>query len=231
MLPPGPDHAAVTGRALEALERRFRDHEPGLLGARYECAVLCPLVERPDGLHLLFEVRAAELSQGGEVCFPGGRMEPGETAEDCALRETAEELAIPREEVRLLGTPDFIANQAGFLLRPVLGLVSQAGLAALRPSPAEVAEVFTAPLSFFRETPPEPWAYELLPRVPEEFPYEAVGIPRDYQWSRGRVEVPVWYWQGHAVWGMTARMTRDIVSRLPERRSAGKPVDKQAGSR
>lgn len=231
MLPPGPDHAAVTGRALEALERRFRDHEPGLLGARYECAVLCPLVERPDGLHLLFEVRAAELSQGGEVCFPGGRMEPGETAEDCALRETEEELAIPREEVRLLGTPDFIANQAGFLLRPVLGLVSQTGLAALRPSPAEVAEVFTAPLSFFRETPPEPWAYELLPRVPEEFPYEAVGIPRDYQWSRGRVEVPVWYWQGHAVWGMTARMTRDIVSRLPERRSAGKPVDKQAGSR
>ena len=216
---------------LEALRRRVRDHRPGLLGAEHEYAVLCPLLERPDGLHLLFEVRAAKLRQGGEVCFPGGRLEEHETPEAAALRETEEELAIPREEVRLLGTPDFIANQAGFLLRPVLGLVSQTGLAALRPSPAEVAEVFTAPLSFFRETPPEPWAYELLPRVPEEFPYEAVGIPRDYRWSRGRVEVPVWYWQGHAVWGMTARMTRDIVSRLPERRFAGKPVDKQAGSR
>ena len=150
------------------------------------------------------------------MCFPGGRMEPGETPEGCALRETQEELSIPRAEIRLLGTPDFIANQAGFLLRPVLGLVSQAGFAALRPSPAEVAEVFTAPLAFFRETPPEPWAYELLPSVPEDFPYGPVGIPRDYRWSRGRVEVPVWYWQGHAVWGMTARITRDIVSRLPE---------------
>ncbi len=206
----------MRGRALEALERSFRGHEPGLLGARHCYAVLCPLVERPDGLHLIFEVRAAQLSQGGEVCFPGGRMEPGETPEGCALRETQEELSIPRAEIRLLGTPDFIANQAGFLLRPVLGLVSQAGFAALRPSPAEVAEVFTAPLAFFRETPPEPWAYELLPSVPEDFPYGPVGIPRDYRWSRGRVEVPVWYWQGHAVWGMTARITRDIVSRLPE---------------
>lgn len=198
---------------LDGLARRFAGYRPGLLGARYCCAVLCPLIEAPDGLRLLYEVRAARLSQGGEVCFPGGRMEPGETAEACALRETEEELAIPREEVRLLGTPDFIANQKGFLLRPVLGLVSRRGLADMVPSPAEVAEVFTAPLSFFRNTPPERWAYDLLPRVPQDFPYESVGIPRDYRWSRGRVDVPVWYYQGRAIWGMTARITQDIVSR------------------
>lgn len=196
---------------LEALRRRFGGHEPGLLGARHEYAVLCPLVERPDGLHFLFEVRAANLRQGGEVCFPGGRMELGETPAACALRETEEELAIPCSEVTLLGTPDFICNQRGFLLRPVLGLVSAAGMAAMRPSPAEVAEVFTAPLSFFRDTEPEVYAYDLLPQVPEAFPYEAVGIPRTYPWSKGQTEVPVWHYQGHVIWGMTARITADIT--------------------
>lgn len=198
-------------RELETLRRRYGGHRPGLLGARHGYAVLCPLVEGPEGLSLLFEVRAAGLSQPGEVCFPGGRVEPGESVADCALRETWEELAIPPGEVELLGTPDFICNQRDFLLQPVLGLVSPAGLAALRPSPAEVAEVFTAPLAFFRETPPEIYCYDLAPRVPEDFPYEAVGIPRDYPWAHGRVEVPVWYWRGRAVWGMTARLTREIA--------------------
>ena len=196
---------------LEALRRLVQGRRPGLLGAKHEYAVLCPLVERPDGLHLLFEVRAAELRQGGEVCFPGGRLEEGETPETGALRETEEELDIPRSEIALLGPLDFICNQRGFLLRPFLGLVSPAGFGAMAPSPAEVAEAFTVPLHFFRETPPEVYAYDLVPRGPEGFPYGAVGVPPDYPWARGRVEVPVWYWQGRAVWGMTGRIVREIV--------------------
>lgn len=196
---------------LERLARRYQGHEPGLLGAARSCAVLCPLVEREDGLRLLFEVRSSFVSQGGEVCFPGGRMEPGESPQDCALRETEEELSIPRGEIALLGTPDFIWNQRGFLLRPVLGLVSAAGLAALRPAPAEVAEVFTAPLAFFRETKPDLRRYELIPRVPEDFPYGPVGIPRDYPWSRGQVEIPIWYYENHVIWGMTARLVKEII--------------------
>ena len=198
-------------RELEELRRRFDGHAPGLMGARHSYAVLCPLVERADGLHLLFEVRAAGLRQGGEVCFPGGRAEAGESPVACALRETEEELSIPAPEVTVLGTPDFICNQRGFLLHPVLGSVSQAGLEALRPSPAEVAEVFTVPLAFFRDTEPELYAYDLLPRGPEGFPYEELGISPDYPWSRGRVEVPVWRYQGHVIWGMTGRIVRELT--------------------
>lgn len=200
----------MTGE-LERLRRRFGAHTPGLLGASRSYAVLCPLLEGEDGLRLLFEVRAPQLRQGGEVCFPGGKMEPGESAADCALRETEEELSIPRREVTLLGTPDFICNQRGFLLRPVLGLVSPSGLAALRPSPAEVAEAFTVPLAFFRDTEPDIRHYALIPQVPEDFPYGPVGIPRDYPWSPGQVELPIWHYEGHVIWGMTARLVRDIV--------------------
>ena len=89
---------------LKILRRHFGGHTPSLLGEKRRYAVLCPLVEREDGLHFLYEVRSRTLSQGGEVCFPGGRMEPGESPEECALRETEEELAIPAREITLLGT-------------------------------------------------------------------------------------------------------------------------------
>jgi len=197
---------------LEALRRRYGGHTPGLMGARHRFAVLCPLVEKNDGMHLLFEVRAAALRQGGEVCFPGGRAEEGETPVACALRETEEELSIPRSEITLLGTPDFICNQRGFLLYPLLGLISPAGMEALCPSPAEVAEVFTVPLDFFRTTEPEVYTYDLVPQVQSDFPYEAVGVSRDYPWAAGHVEVPVWYYQGHAIWGMTARIVRHLIA-------------------
>ena len=203
----------MTG-ALDALRRRYGGHTPGLLGAARSCAVLAPLLETRSGPCLLFETRAAGLRQGGEVCFPGGWMEPGETPEDCALRETEEELSIPREEVDLLGPSDFICNQRGFLLRPVVGVVSPAGLAQMQPSPAEVAEVFTVPLDFFRRTPPVTARYRLIPSLPEDFPYEAAGIPRDCAWSCGAVEVPSWRYEGHVIWGMTARIVKDLMQGL-----------------
>ncbi len=81
----------------------------------------------------------------------------------------------------------------------------------MRPFPAEVAEAFTVPLSFFRETEPEIWRYDLLPQVPEDFPYGPVGIPRDYYWSHGRAEVPIWHYRNHVIWGMTARLVREII--------------------
>ena len=199
-------------RELNDLQHRFDGYVPQMLEARHSYAVLCPFAEQPDGLHLHFEVRAAALRrQPGEVCFPGGMQEPGETPEVCALRETWEELGIPREEIRVFGKSDFLCSHRGFLLQPVLAAVSPAGLAALCPSPAEVAEVFSVPLSFFRRQQPEVYRYELVPTRPDQFPYGAVGIPETYRWARGAGEVPVWFWEGHAIWGMTARIVRDLI--------------------
>ena len=200
-------------KELDALKRRYEGRAPDLLGVRRRYAVLCPFVEVEGEAHILFEVRAKDLRQGGEVCFPGGHMEAGETALECALRETEEELGIPRAEISVFAQSDFQAGQDGFILHPLLGEVSAAGFAAMRPSKAEVAEVFTVPVRFFQETEPEVYIYELSPELPPEFPYEAVGISRQYPWRGGQVTVPIWYYGGHVIWGLTARVIKDILQK------------------
>ena len=125
-------------------------------------AVLVPLIEQEGEFHLLYEVRAATLQhQPGEVCFPGGHMEPGESTEECALRETWEELSIPESSVQVLGPLDFICPRSGFALYPILARVDAQAVATIIPNPDEVDEAFLVPLSALRAMPREVYRYDL----------------------------------------------------------------------
>lgn len=201
----------------EEFRTRWTGHVPKVQDVTGEYAVLVPLVERPEGLCLLYEVRADTLGrQPGEVCFPGGRLEPGEDAVSCALRETWEELGIPREKIRILGRLDFIAHRANFILYPVLALVEEEAVDGLHLNPDEVAEVFQVPLEHLRNEPPLEYHYDLIPRPDENFPYELIGIPRDYRWQIGGEDVPIYPWKGHIIWGLTGRITRHLTALLGE---------------
>lgn len=199
------------------IARQLRERETGLMDASGRYAVLVPLVEHDGELSVLYEVRAATLRrQPGEVCFPGGRMEPGETPEVSALRETCEELGISEEDVEVLGRLDFIAHRANFIMYPILAKLSPNALEKMTPNPDEVGEVFLVPVSHLLTHPPHEYEYELIPSTPENFPYELIGIPRDYRWQRGGENVPVYPWQGHAIWGLTGRITRHLVGWLAQ---------------
>lgn len=199
------------------LKELLQNRAPGLMDASGRYAVLVPLVEGPAGPSLLYEVRARTLRrQPGEVCFPGGRLEKGESPEQCALRELEEELAIPPASVQVLGQLDFIAHRANFIMYPVLGWVEDWGVSRLSPSPAEVEETFFVPLSHLKQNPPLEYTYQLMPTPAEHFPYDVLGIPRDYKWQPGGENVPVYPWEGRAVWGLTGRITRHLLRILEE---------------
>lgn len=195
----------------------MKDYRPGLLDGKRSYAVLVPLVEQGGEYFLLYEVRAKSLRrQPGEVCFPGGRMEEGETAVQCAVRESGEELGIPGEAIEVLGELDFVAYRDNSVLYPVLGILSQEGFRNIRPNSDEVEETFLVPLDYLLQTPPMEYEYELIPTPAKNFPYELLNIPKDYKWRHGYENVAVYPWEGKAIWGMTGRITRHLVQLLKE---------------
>ena len=206
------EHRDIAGGLSRLLEGRT----PGLMDATGRYAVLVPLVEREDGWYLLYEVRARSMRrQPGEVCFPGGRIEE-ESPEACALRETEEELSIPSSAVRILGRLDFIAHRANFIMYPILALVDARAVEHMTLNPGEVDETFQVPVRHLLETEPLEYSYQLIPQPAEGVPYELIGIPRDYRWQPGGENVPVYPWEGRAIWGLTGRITRHLVALLRE---------------
>ena len=193
---------------LQDFRKKFQNHVPGLQSGNGRYAVLVPLVRQPEGLCLLYEVRASQLrAHASEVCFPGGRMEPGETPTVCALRETQEELGIAPESVEILGQLDFLYLRQDGLMYPVLGHLDHHALERMQYNPAEVKDTFLVPLSYLQSHPPRLYQYQLEPQVGADFPYHLVQTSPDYHWRPGHMEVPVYEGLPYPLWGLTARIT------------------------
>jgi len=111
-------------------------------------AVLVPVIERPEGLTVLFTQRTAHLNDhAGQVSFPGGRCELTDASPVfTALRETEEEIGLERGRVEVLGLLPESRTGTGFSVTPVVGLVRPPFELVL--DSFEVAEVFETPLSF-----------------------------------------------------------------------------------
>lgn len=198
---------------ITTLKNHYTGHVPALMGQRGGSAVLVPLVERRGETYLLYEVRSAYIRQPNEVCFPGGRREAGESAVECALRETREELGIPESAIEVVGEMDFLYIRAHSLLRPVLGIVDASALDGMRPDPAEVADTLLLPLTWLRDHPPEVYRRRQAVEAPD-FPYGDAGVADDYPWRPYELEVPVYHGTPYPLWGLTARITMEVVAHL-----------------
>ncbi|MDY6924345.1 MAG: CoA pyrophosphatase [Pseudomonadota bacterium] len=157
-------------------------------------AVLVPVIARPDGATVLMTRRSDSLaSHTGQIAFPGGRLDPGETAERAALREAWEEVALDPGVVEVLGVGDAYETVTGFLVTPVVGWLREPPV--VTPSPDEVAEVF--------ETP---WDFLMDPANHRRESYDPGSGPRRWFWA-----MP---WRERYIWGATASIVRGLRTRL-----------------
>lgn len=139
--------------SVPALEKALRDvlTFPGLPAPAY--AVAAPLECGPDGVHLLIEVRAAGISQAGDPCFPGGRIERGETPAQAAAREMEEELGITVDPTRFLGQLPTVHTPLGSRTDIFVCTVTPQETARIRLNRAEVAELLRVPMDYFLARP------------------------------------------------------------------------------
>jgi 8-oxo-dGTP pyrophosphatase MutT (NUDIX family) len=187
--------AGIRG-SQDAAPRGDHDLNPGMHPDRtlIPAAVLVPLVERPAGLTVLLTLRTPHLSDhGGQISFPGGRLDPDDTDDvAAALREAEEEVGLARAKVRVVGRLDTYVTRTGYRITPVVGLIAPS--AELRLDPHEVAEAFEVPLDFL---------------------VDPVNRRRDSRIYQG-IERFFWAmpWDRHYIWGATAGMLVNLAEVL-----------------
>ena len=155
-------------------------------------AVLVAITDRASP-GLILTLRHADMrTHAGQVAFPGGRIDHGETPREAALREAEEELALDRAHVRLLGEADPYRTVTGFAVTPVVGIVPPD--LVLTPNPLEVEEWFEAPLDFV-----------LDPINQQRMSTEFKGRMRHYYQIN---------WNNRRIWGATAAMLVNLTRRI-----------------
>lgn len=178
----------------------------------FRAAVCIPLLKDESGQEqVLFEQRSSRLNdQPGDICFPGGGLESGETAEQAVLREVCEELLIAPEQLEL--TEELSPFVSGNLeITPFVGtLCGYEGSF----DPFETAEVFTVPLQWLLENEPENHRLEWLPEESETFPYERIVGGKNYAWRKRKESNWFYTYQGRVIWGITAKILRAWVLSL-----------------
>ncbi|HLT15261.1 MAG TPA: CoA pyrophosphatase [Acidimicrobiales bacterium] len=182
------DVREALGRAGPALPSE-RETLPGIDRAS---AVLAPLYEDDGELWVVLTRRTWNLrSHSGEVSFPGGGQDPGETLWETALREAQEEIGLPPDDVEQIGELDHLATvtSRSFIV-PYVGALP--GRPDTRPNPAEVSAVLHVPVA------------ELLD--PAIYREERWQLP----WAEDR---PIFFFEleGDTLWGATAAMLRQLL--------------------
>jgi 8-oxo-dGTP pyrophosphatase MutT (NUDIX family) len=189
---PGEDLLWLARGSKELLERMRATSD-----RRIPAAVLVPLVERAGGWTVLLTQRSATLKDhAGQISFPGGRIDPGDSGPwQAALREAHEEIGLDESFVEFAGfLPDHWVG-TGFRVTPSVAFVNPAF--ELRIAAAEVHDVFEVPLNYILD--------------------EANHRPRRMRIKDLAVEVYDIPFGGRLIWGATAGMLLTFRRLLQER--------------
>ncbi len=200
---------------MESLFEKIKNHKPGVIGDehRFKSAVCIPLIETDRGYEILLEVRSGKiLHQPGDICLPGGAMEPGEKPVDAAVRETCEELCLSYGQVEVIGALD-IFRAGNVIIYPFAALLKDYRDTY---SEDEVAEVFRLPLSFLTNTVPEAYPISYQPVFRDDFPFDRIVGGRNYHWRKLEQETLFYQYKKYTIWGFTAQVLRAFSRMLKD---------------
>ena len=179
---------AALGRLRDLLSRRPAI-EIDAPQHRRAC-VLIPLIRNGAQWSVLLTQRAENLAaHSGQIAFPGGVVESGETLPEAAIREAEEEVGIPPQHVELIGRLDDVITHSGFLVAPFVGLIHEPIEYVIQE--AEVVEVFEVPLEVLLDVGNPEVRY---------VPFRERRYPA-YFYHYGRYEI----------WGLTGRMLKAFL--------------------
>lgn len=191
---------------------RIKNRVPEPIDVTHEYAVFIPIIERNNRLEILYELRAKDMTaQPGEISFPGGEVEKGESYEEAAIRETMEELNIKKENINLIGELDFFVSYANISIYCFAGILSGLNVEKIKPNKDEVDHIFTVPLDFFLENEPDVYYLNLRTDFSEEFPYNLIPNGKNYNWRKGKHSVMFYHYKDYTIWGFTAKMTKRFI--------------------
>ncbi len=182
-----------TAEAIERLRQCGADYQPAKIEGEYpEAAVLVPLVDLKNELHLLLTQRASHMSShAGESAFPGGKKdEADESLLATALREVDEEIGLSHHHVEPIFQLDQRLSKHKLKVTPFVGFANSVDNISINPH--EIAQVFYVPLSFFQDE--------------DNIEY------REYTLHGNNVRSPCFHYQQHTIWGLTARVVVDLMN-------------------
>lgn len=190
------------------LQDYLQGFRPKPIGGKSSYAVFVPIVEVDSVPSLLYEIRSSSMRrQPSEICFPGGRMDQGESPCETAVRELEEEIGVSPWEV--YGQIDYLVQRTGQIIYPVLGRLGSDLSYTL--SKEEVSEVFTVPISHLL-TQKEEYFLDIVPKP--SFSKDVLGLGQEYPFRRGRESFAVYRYEGRIIWGITGSITREVLSVL-----------------
>lgn len=201
----------------EQIRRLARD-KAGLFPVRKkESAVLVPLIAAGESgeddspaYDILFEQRSNALkAQPGEICFPGGRIEKGETALEAAVRESTEELLIDREQIEVLAPLPPVLGPGGAMVWPFAALIRDYRDTF---SGDEVDHVFRVSADWLIHNEPDRHDVELISAPAEDFPFELIPHGKDYRWREKHNPMYFYRTGDGVIWGVTGRILHDFLS-------------------
>lgn len=197
---------------------KFLNRNIGIIGEEKfrQYSVLVPLIETTEGIFLLFEKRSDKLRrQPSEICFPGGKLEPDESLQECAVRETVEELQIYPQQIEVLGSGDVFISPFNLMIHPFIGVISDYKNTF---STDEVAETIKVPLKFFRNQQPVHFQSRIINKPPEDFPYEWIPYGENYPWEKGTYDIFFYKYENQIIWGITAHIVKSVVKLIDQYR-------------